>query len=150
MVSFEGTDVIKITNKTFSYNSFSTSKNYSLRSMGRFRLQQLLEHNTWSNRYNIPKNDRYSNLSTDWTLVSSNFTLENYGNILTYDQRDSAHADKCFSYITITHFVYRMDIINYFNDLFESIPDYRKIVILKVLNKNDVHSLNECGWIKKS
>ena len=47
--------------------------------MGRFRIQLLLEDNTWSTRYNIPKNDRYSDSSTDRTLVSLNFTQENYG-----------------------------------------------------------------------
>ena len=33
--------------------------------MGRSRFQLLLEDNTWSFRYDIPKNDRYSDLSTD-------------------------------------------------------------------------------------
>ena len=38
--------------------------------MGHFKIQVLLEDNTWSTRYNIPKNDRYADTSTDWTLVS--------------------------------------------------------------------------------
>ena len=38
--------------------------------MGRLRNQLLLEDNTCSLRYNIPKNDRYSNSSTDWTKLS--------------------------------------------------------------------------------
>ena len=38
--------------------------------MGRFRIQLLLEDNAWSTRYNIPKNDRYSDTSLDWTLFS--------------------------------------------------------------------------------
>ena len=32
--------------------------------------------------------------------------------------------------------------------MFESIPDYRKIVILKFLIKNDVDLLNDCGFLK--
>ena len=74
--------------------------------MGRFRIQILLEDNTWSSRYNIPKSDRYSGSSTDWTLVNLNFTVENFGGRLIFDQIDTAHADMCFSNITITHSVY--------------------------------------------
>ena len=74
--------------------------------MGRFRIQFLLEDNTWSTRYNIPKNDRFSDTSTEWTLVSFNFTEEIYGIKLIYDEIDSAHADMCFSNITITLSVY--------------------------------------------
>ena len=74
--------------------------------MGCFRIQLLLEDNTWSTRYNIPKNDRYSDTSTEWTLVSLIFTVENYGIKLIYDQIDTAHADMCFSNITTTHSVY--------------------------------------------
>ena len=36
--------------------------------MGRFRIQLLLSDNTWSTRYNLPKADSYSTLSSDWTL----------------------------------------------------------------------------------
>ena len=74
--------------------------------MGRFRTQLLLEDNTWSTRYNIPKNDRYSHNSTEWTLVNLNFTVENYGIKLIYGEIDTAHADTCFSNIKITHSVY--------------------------------------------
>ena len=105
-VSWERTDIIQITNITFDYNRFSILTNDSKKSMGRFRIQLLLEHNTWSTRYNIPKNDRYSDTSTDWTLVSLNFTEENYGIKLIYDQIDTPHADMCYSNITITHSVY--------------------------------------------
>ena len=106
-VSWERTDIIQITNITFYYNRFSILTNDSLKSMGKFRFQLLLDDNTWSTRYNIPKNDRYSDNSTDWTLVSLNFTVENFGNNLIYDQIDTAHADMCFSNITITHSVYK-------------------------------------------
>ena len=105
-VSFERTDIIQINNITFYYNRFSILTNDSLKSMGRFRIQLLLEDNTWSTRYNIPKNDRYSDTSTDWTLVNLNFTIENYDIRLVYDQIDTPHADMCFSNNTITHSVY--------------------------------------------
>ena len=73
--------------------------------MGRFRIQFLFEDNTWNTRYIIPKNDRYSKSSTDWTFLKLKFTIEIYGFKLTYDQIDTAHADMCFSNITITHSV---------------------------------------------
>ena len=105
-VSFERTDIIQITNITFYYNRFSILTNNNLKAMGRFRIQLLLEDNTWSTRYNIPKNDRYSDNSTDWTLVSLNFTIANYGIRIIYDEIESPHADMCFSNITITHSVF--------------------------------------------
>ena len=74
--------------------------------MGCFKIQLLLEDNTWSTRYNTPKNDRYSDTSTQWTKLSLNFSEENYGNKLIYDEIDTPHADMCFSGITITHCVY--------------------------------------------
>ena len=74
--------------------------------MGRFRIQLLSEDNTWSTRYNIPKNEQCSNISTDLTIISLNFSVEKYGIKLIYDQIDTAHADMCFSKITITHSVY--------------------------------------------
>ena len=41
-----------------------------------------------------------------------------------------------------------MDNVNYFKDLFESIPDYTKIDLLMFLIKNDVTFLYECGFLK--
>ena len=73
--------------------------------MGRFRIQ-LLDNNTWSTQYTIPKIDRYSDTSTDWTLLNLDFTVENYGIKLIYDEIDSPHAHMCFSNITITHSIY--------------------------------------------
>ena len=73
--------------------------------MGRFRIQLLLDDNTWSTRHTILKNDRYSDTSTDWTIIILDFTGENYGKKLIYDQIDTAHTDMCFSNITITHSV---------------------------------------------
>ena len=41
-----------------------------------------------------------------------------------------------------------MNNVNYFKDLFESIPDYKKIVLLMFIIKNDVNILYECGFLK--
>ena len=105
-VSWERADIIQITNITFYFNRYSILTNNSIKSMGRCRIQLLLEDNTWSTRYNIPKNGRYSDISTDWTLPSLIFTEENYRFILCYDRIDTPHANMCFSYITITLSVY--------------------------------------------
>ena len=40
-------------------------------------------------------------------LVNLNFTVENYAIKLIYDQTDTAHADMCFSNITITHSIFQ-------------------------------------------
>ena len=39
--------------------------------------------------------------------------------------------------------------MNYFKDLLESIPDYRKIVLLIFLIQNDKNLLKEIGFSKK-
>ena len=103
---FERTDIIQITNITFLNNRFSILTYDNSKAMGRFRIQLLLEDNTWSTRHNISKNGRFSDTSTEWTLVSLNFTVEIYGIKLIYDQIDTAHTEMCFSIITITHSVY--------------------------------------------
>ena len=54
----------------------------------------------------------------------------------------------CFSKIIITHSTYWKDHVNFFEDLLESIPDYRKVVLLLFLIKNDVDLLYECGYLK--
>ena len=41
-----------------------------------------------------------------------------------------------------------MNNVNYFEDLFESIPDYIKIVLLMFSIRNDVNLLDECGVLK--
>ena len=105
-VSFERTDSIQITNITFYNNRFSILTNDSLKSMGRFRIQLLLEDNTWSSQYTIAKNTQYTTTSTEWTLLNLDFTVENYGIKIIYDQIDTPHADMCFSNIMITHSVY--------------------------------------------
>ena len=118
-VSFERTDIIQITNIIFYYNRYSFLTYKSLKSMGRVRIQLLLADNTWSTRYNIPKNDRHNDASTQWTLVSLNFTIQKYGVNLIYDQIDTCRADMCFSNIILTHSVYSMNHVNYIKDLFE-------------------------------
>ena len=99
------TDIIQISNISFYYNRFSSSDE-SLRAMGRFRIDLLLDNNTWINKYTMEKNPQFSDSSTEWKLLSLNFTEENYGIRLTYDRIATAHADMCFSDITITHSVY--------------------------------------------
>ena len=105
-VSFELIDIIQISNITFYYNRFSILTNDNLKSMGRFRIQLLLEDNTWSTQYTIEKNTQHSATSTEWTLLNLDFTVENYGIKLVYDQIDTPHADMCFSNITKTHSVF--------------------------------------------
>ena len=74
-VSFERTDNIQISNISFSCNRFSILTNYSVTSIGRFRIQQLMSGITWSTLYSIPKNDHFSNSSTQRTLVNLNHAL---------------------------------------------------------------------------
>ena len=59
-VSWERTDIIQISNITFYYNIFSILTNDNLKNMGRFRIQFLLDENTWSTQYTIDKNTQYS------------------------------------------------------------------------------------------
>ena len=104
--SFERSDIIQITNKTFYSKRFSILTNDILKAMGRFRIQLLLEDNTWSTQYTIAENTQYSDNSTDWTLLNLDFTVSNFGIKLIYDQINKPHADMCFSNITITDSVY--------------------------------------------
>ena len=69
-VSFGRTDIIQKRNVTFYYNRFSILTNESMKSKGKFRIQLFLGNNTWSTRFNLPNNDRYNDLSTQWTLFS--------------------------------------------------------------------------------
>ena len=105
-VSWERTDIIQISNITFYYNRFSILTNDNLKNMGRFRIQLLLDDNTWSTQYTIDKNTQYSDSESEWNLLNLDFTIENYGIKLVIDQIDTAHSDMCFSNITITHSVY--------------------------------------------
>ena len=106
-VSWERTDFIQNTNITFYYNRFSFLTSLDHKAMGCFRIHLLLEDNTWTTQYTIAKNTHYSDTSSDWTLTNLNFTVENFGNKLNYDQiGDSSLADMSFSDIMITHSVY--------------------------------------------
>ena len=105
-VSWERTDIIQISNITFYYNRFSILTNDNLKNMGRFRIQLLLEDDTWSTQYTIDKNTQSSDSESEWKLLNLDFTVENYGIKLILDQIDTAHSDMCFSNITITHSVY--------------------------------------------
>ena len=99
-VSFEWTEIIQITSMLFYYNRFSNLAIDSLKLMG-IRIQLLIGEETWSTRCNLSKTDKYSTSSTDWTLLSLNFTVENYGINLIYNQIDTPHADMFLSNITI-------------------------------------------------
>ena len=70
--------------------------------MDRFQIQLFLADNTWSMMYKKRKNDRYSDSSIQWTLVSLNFTVKNYGIKLIYDQIGTSHVVMSFSNITKT------------------------------------------------
>ena len=99
--SWERIDIIQISNFTFYYNRFSIQAD--LRSMGRFQIQVLTKDNVWITKFNIPKIEQFSDSATDWIILNLNITDEIYGVKFIYDQIDSAHADMCFSNITITH-----------------------------------------------
>ena len=102
MVSWERTDYIHISNMEFYYNRFS-SYDQNLRGKDRFRIQFLLEDNTWSTIYNINQNSEYSNGSTVWHLFDVDITQENYGDKFIYNQIPRAHSHMFFSNIKITH-----------------------------------------------
>ena len=76
VVSFERTDIKHFSIVTFHYNRFTILTSHSLKSMGRFRIQLLLEDNTRNTQNTIPKIDHYSNSSNDWTLLNLVFTVE--------------------------------------------------------------------------
>ena len=147
-VSFERTDIIQMKNIIFYYNTISSS-DPNLKSIARFKIQLLLAEKTWSTRYNIPKNDQYSDSSTDLALVSVKFKVENYGIKLIYAQIDTPLADMCFIDVTITHSMYDdMDNITQFEDLFESILVYGKIVLLSFSVVNNDNLLKKFGFLK--
>ena len=105
-ISIERTDIIQNSNITFCYNRYLILNIDSKKSMGPFRIEILMEDNTWSTRYNILKNYRYSDVSTQWHLLSVNFTEKNSGIKLIYDQKNTPHADMCFSNVTKIHSAY--------------------------------------------
>ena len=101
-VSWERTDIFQITNITFYYNTFSILTNDSLNSMGRFRIQLLVEDDIWMTQYTIAKNSQNSTSSTEWTFLNLDFTIENYGIKLIYDQIETTHADMSVKYYNNT------------------------------------------------
>ena len=105
-VIWERIDIIQITNVTFYYNRYSILTDDTIKSMGRLRIEVKLDDDTWSTQYTIAENTQYSNSSTEWSLLNLDITVENYGIRFNYDRIDTAHADMCFSNITITHSVY--------------------------------------------
>ena len=104
-VSWERTDIIQITNIKYYYNRYSINLE-SHKNLGRFRIQFLLEDNTWLVVYTIAKKTQYSDNSTDWTLLNLDFTQQNNGINLIYDQIDTVYADMCFNNITKTRSIY--------------------------------------------
>ena len=101
---WERIDIIQISNITFYYNRFSIQGDFG--AMGRFRKQILTKDNVWLTKFIIAKTTQFSTLSTDWIILSLKITDENCGVKFIYDPIDSAHADMCFSNITITHSPY--------------------------------------------
>ena len=92
-VRFERTDINPIRNITFFYNRFSVLTNDLKKLMGTFIIQLILEDNTWSTRYIIPKKDGYNISSTQSIKLRLKFSVENFGIKLIYDQIDTPHAD---------------------------------------------------------
>ena len=76
--------------------------------MGRFRIQLLLEDNSWSTQYTIAKKSNYSKSPTEFRMefVKFRFYCGKYCIKVICDEIDTAHADMCFSIITLTHSVY--------------------------------------------
>ena len=105
-VSWERKDIIQTSNITFCYNRHSFMTDDSKKGMGRFRIQLLLDDCNWSTQYTIEKNTHYHDTPSEWSLLNLDFTEEIYGIKLIYDEIYTAHADMCFSNITITHSVY--------------------------------------------
>ena len=91
-------------NTSFYHNRFSTE---SVKAMGRFRNHIILSYNTWFTRYYLPKNDRYSSPSTQWTLVCSKNETKIFSMEIIDDEVDTAVADVHLDILTITHCVFK-------------------------------------------
>ena len=102
-VSIERTDIINISNISFYYNRFSISQALK-RNMGKFEISILIANKVWNTIYTLEKNTNFSTLSTDWIILNLNIANQpNYGIKLVYSGINTAHADMCFSDISITH-----------------------------------------------
>ena len=146
-VNFERTDKIQFSNITLYYDRFSILTNDSPKSMRRFRIQLLLEDNTWSTRYTTAKNDPYSDTSTDWTKLSLNFTEKNYG-----IKKIRWNGYCSFWYEFFKHYNNSFYILNGSDILFRRIiwiywRLQKKSVIKIILIKNDSDLLKECGLL---
>ena len=73
--------------------------------MGRFRIQLLLDDNTWSTQYTVPENTQFSDSPAEWKKLNIDSIIQNYGVILIFYQIDTVHSDMCFGNITMTHSV---------------------------------------------
>ena len=67
---------------------------------------------------------------------------------LVYDPMDTTQVDMCSSNIPKTVFTNWMGHAKYFDDMFESFPDWRNVVSLMFLNKDDVDILHTGGFSK--
>ena len=74
--------------------------------MGQFRIQLLLEDNSWSTIYIIPKNNQISSGWTQWHLFDLVITQQNFGIKFMHDQILTTHSDMCFSNIILFQSVY--------------------------------------------
>ena len=74
------------------------------------------------------------------------FNIEIYGIKLTFDHIDTSQAIVCSSLISATHSVFCIVYMTFFQDVFVTILDYRKIVFLIILIKSDVELFTECGY----
>ena len=92
-VSWERTDIIQITNITFYYIRYSILTDNNLKNMDRFRFQLLVEDDLWTTQNTIAKKSQHTNSPTEWELLNLDFTVENYGIKLIFDQIDTAHSD---------------------------------------------------------
>ena len=68
--SFERTDILQISNINLYYKRSSARSN---KTRERFRIQLLLNDESWSTRYNTANKDSHGNSITQWTLGNMKF-----------------------------------------------------------------------------
>ena len=154
--------MVIITVKTFSsvskeqvlYKSvvvpFITFSAGNIKSMGSFQIQLSLPIGAWHSKFIFNKNTDYSSTSTEWNFLKLDFREIIDGLLFFHDQIDTALAYLISCKIIMTLSVLlRVINENYFKSLFESIPEYRKNVFLKIKNKKNDDSLNESRFSKK-
>ena len=96
-VSFERTDFVQISNFTFLKNRYSilTDKSKNRQVVSEFNYY-------WKIKLGVLDIDKLHLKMIDIVIHQPEFTVENYGIELIYDQIDTTHADMCFSSIIIT------------------------------------------------